>query len=83
MSIFNPAWRMGRKNELRTCFRETSLKKVYHSHKFLSRKRGHLRGRCLQLVEKVQHSWAFSHVYGKISTGDERCWNEGNWIAES
>lgn len=52
MSIFNPAWRMGRKNELRTCFRETSSKKVYHSHKFLSRKREHLRGRCLLISTK-------------------------------
>ena len=36
-----------------------------------------------QLVEKVQHSWAFSHLYGKISMGDQRCLNEGSWIAES
>ena len=36
-----------------------------------------------QPVEKVQHSWAFSHLYGKISMGDERCLNEGSWIVES
>ena len=37
----------------------------------------------LQAVEKVEHSWAFSHLYGKISMGDERCLNEGSWIVES
>ena len=37
----------------------------------------------VQAVEKVQHSWAFSHLYGKISMGDERCLNEGSWIVES
>ena len=36
-----------------------------------------------QAVEKVEHSWAFSHLYGKISMGDERCLNEGSWIVES
>ena len=27
--------------------------------------------------------WAFSHLHGKISMGDERCLNEGSWIVES
>ena len=36
-----------------------------------------------QAVEKVEHSWAFSYLYGKISMGDERCLNEGSWIVES
>ena len=36
-----------------------------------------------QAVEKVEHSWAFSHLYGKISMGDERRLNEGSWIVES
>ena len=40
-------------------------------------------GASLQAVEKVEHSWAFSHLYGKISMGDERCLNEGSWIVES
>lgn len=34
----------------------------------------------LQAVKKVQYSWAFSHLYGTISMGDERCLNEENWI---
>ena len=42
-----------------------------------------LSGMYLQAVEKVEHSWAFSHLYGKISMGDERCLNEGSWIVES
>lgn len=42
-----------------------------------------LKGGALQAVEKVEHSWAFSHLYGKISMGDERCLNEGSWIVES
>ena len=37
----------------------------------------------VKAVEKVEHSWAFSHLYGKISMGDERCLNEGSWIVES
>ena len=39
--------------------------------------------RALQPVEKVQYSWAFSHLYGTISMGDERCLNEENWTVES
>ena len=33
--------------------------------------------------DKRLHSWAFSHLYGKISMGDERCLNVGSWIVES
>ena len=35
------------------------------------------------LSKKSSNGWAFSHVDGKINMGDERCWNAGNWIAES
>ena len=33
--------------------------------------------------KKSSNGCAFSHVDGKINMGDERCWNAGNWIAES
>ena len=45
--------------------------------------KGAMQSMAPQAVEKVEHSWAFSHLYGKISMGDERCLNEGSWIVES
>ena len=35
------------------------------------------------LSKKSSYGWAFSYRYGKMSMGDERCLNEGSWIAES
>lgn len=40
-------------------------------------------GVAISLSKKSSYGWAFSHVYGKISMGDERCWNEGNWTEVS
>ena len=61
--------------------------RLKHKIKGRSRKRpqpAHKAPQCgAQAVEKVEHSWAFSHLYGKISMGDERCLNEGSWIVES
>ena len=37
----------------------------------------------LSLSKKSSYGWAFSYVYGKMRMGDERCWNEENWIVES
>ena len=35
------------------------------------------------LSKKSSNGWAFSHLYGKIGLGDERCWNAENWIVAS
>ena len=32
------------------------------------------------LSKKSGWSWAFSDRYGRMSKGDERCWNAGKWI---
>ena len=34
----------------------------------------------LSLSKKSSKCCAFSHVYGTIESGDERCWNAGKWI---
>ena len=35
------------------------------------------------LSKKSGYGWAFSHLYGTIRMGDERCLNEENWTVES
>ena len=37
----------------------------------------------LSLSKKSGYGWAFSHLYGTIRMGDERCLNEENWTVES
>ena len=34
-----------------------------------------------RLSKKSSESWAFSLICGKISMGDEKCWNVESWIA--
>ena len=38
---------------------------------------------CVSLSKKSGYGWAFSHLYGTIRMGDERCLNEENWTVES
>ena len=59
------------------------LKKVAFSHFFDTLKRRRLKPAALSLSKKSGYGWAFSHFYGTIRMGDERCLNEENWTVES
>ena len=39
-----------------------------------------MKRKIFSLSKKSSKCCAFSHVYGTIESGDERCWNAGKWI---
>ena len=49
----------------------------------LSTKKESVKDGLFSLSKKSSNGWAFSHLYGTINMGDERCWNAEKWIAES